>query len=344
MASETSNRKDDHLHLVMNEKVDFVNKTTGFERYDFIHYAVTDVDINKIDLSVEFFGKKINFPFMISSMTGGTDKATGINAELASVANDLNIPIGIGSQRQALENSDFHNSYKVIRKNAADVPVLANIGASEISNEFNSSDIEKIIDLVEADGLIIHLNPLQELMQKEGKPDFTNFLGNLKKLIDIIDIPVIVKEVGAGIGKKAARELLERGVKGIDVAGAGGTSWAAIEILRNGKSKSEFWDWGLPTSYCIRKVRKLKSDYDFILIASGGINNGTDIAKALALGADFTASAKILLQTLINNGAESVKNLISGWFEIVKQIMFLTGAHTLDEFNKSKLILKKELF
>ncbi len=344
MASETSNRKNDHLDLVMNRDVNFRQKTNGFEKYDFVHDAVTNVDIDELNLSFDFFGKKIDFPFMISSMTGGTDKAVNINAELAAAAEELNIPIGIGSQRQALENDEYHESYKIIRKNAANVPVLANIGASEISNNFNLSNIEKIVDLIEADGLIVHLNPLQELIQKEGKALFKNLLINLEELTGKVKIPVIVKEVGAGINKKAAKKLLDCGVKGIDVAGAGGTSWAGIEILRNGKSGSAFWDWGLPTSYCVRKIKKLKSKFDFILIASGGVNNGIDTAKALALGADMTASAKILLQTLINQSVEKVIALITDWFETVKKIMFLTGANSLDEFRSGKLILKKELY
>ncbi len=344
MASQTSERKNDHLNLVMNQNVNFQEKTNGFEKYDFVHDAVTNVDLDAIDLSTNFFDKKISLPFMISSMTGGTEKATEINAKLAEVANKLNIPIGIGSQRQALENNAHHESYKIIRKNAAGVPVLANIGASEISNNFNMTHLEKIIDLVEADGLIVHLNPLQELLQKEGKPFFKNLTENLRKVTETITLPVIVKEVGAGISKKAAKTLLDCGVKGIDVAGAGGTSWAGIEVLRNGKIKSEFWDWGLPTAYCLRKVGKLKSKYNFTLIASGGINNGFEIAKALALGADVTASAKMLLKTLINEGIESVIDLITGWFETVKKIMFLTGAQTLDEFDKSRLILKKDLY
>ncbi len=344
MASETSSRKDDQLEIVLNGQVTFLDKSNGFDNYEFLHDATTGVEIEKIDLTTEFFGHKINLPFMISSMTGGSEKSTGINEKLAVVASELGIPIGIGSQRQALENNNYHNSYKIIRKNASDVPVFANIGAAEISLKFNRDDIIKIIDLVEADGLIIHINPLQELIQKEGNPQFKDFLQNLSLITAEFDFPVIVKEVGAGISKHAAKKLLDSGARGIDVAGAGGTSWAGVELLRKGEEKSDFWDWGLPTSYCVRTVSELKADYNFTLIGSGGLKNGFDIAKAIALGADITASAKPLLDSLSSNGAGSVIDLINGWFDTVRKIMFLTGSQTLSELDKTKLIPKKNLY
>jgi isopentenyl-diphosphate delta-isomerase len=202
-----------------------------------------------------------------------------------------------------------------------------------------------LIDLVEADAFVIHLNPLQELLQPEGNPNFKGLNKSLRRLVREIDIPVIIKEVGAGISKQASKTLLETGVKGIDVAGAGGTSWAGIEMLRNKSSMNDyFWDWGLPTSFCLRENSKLKKDFNFILIGSGGINTATDAAKALALGADYVASARIILKQLDKNGIDGVKNLIIEWFDIIKKIMFLTGSHNLKSLKKNKLLRKEFLY
>jgi isopentenyl-diphosphate Delta-isomerase len=342
--NSTSDRKRDHLLLCLSDEVAFKSKRNGFENYDFIHYAITEVDPAKIELSTDFFGKTINYPFMISCMTGGTDKAVDINLKLAVIAEELKIPVGMGSQRQAFENDSYHASYKIIREHARSVPVLGNIGAAQLIH-LDASKIGFIIDLVEADALVVHLNPLQELVQNNGEPVFTGLLKRIEQLTKEISIPVIIKEVGAGISGLAAKKLLECGVKGIDTAGAGGTSWSAVEMLRNNNYDDEFlWDWGLPTSWCIKEGVKLKEQYEYMLIGSGGINTPVDMAKALALGADITASARIILQELEKYGAEAVINMIHNWFNTLKKIMYLTGSANLDEFKKNKIIIKEYLF
>ena len=339
----TSQRKKEHIELCLTDEVSFKDKTTGFEKYEFEHYAITEVDITKINFQTKFFNKKVNYPFLISCMTGGTSKAEDINAQLSVAANQLNIPLGVGSQRQALENTDYHKSYKIIRHNAPEIPVLGNLGASQISAFKNFDAVRYLVDLVEADVMVVHVNPLQELLQKHGEPAFKGFIKKLEKLVKFLEVPVFVKEVGSGISGKAALKLLEAGVKGIDTAGAGGTSWAGVEILRNNGNKSnEFWDWGLPTSFCIKEIYKLKKNYKFVLIGSGGINSAFDAAKALALGADFTASARIILQTLYKNGVDGVVKLIEDWFDTVRKIMFLTGSDSLPDFRKNKLIKKEQ--
>ena len=344
-SDSTSKRKREHIELCLTDDVAFIDKTTGFEKYDFKHFAITEVDIKKIDLKTHFFDKIINYPFLISCMTGGVTEAENINSQLAIAANQLNIPIGVGSQRQALENKDYHQSYKVLRKNAPSIPVLGNIGAAEVVKFKNIDKVRYLAELVQADAMAIHVNPLQELLQDKGEPDFKGFLKAVEKLVKYLDIPIIVKEVGAGISKKTADRLLKTGVKGIDIAGAGGTSWAAVEILRNrGNSENKFWDWGLPTSYCLRKINKLKNKYDFMLIGSGGVNNAFDAAKAFALGADFTASARIILQVLKRSGVDGVVKLIEGWFEDIKKIMFLTGSDTINELQNNKLLRKEKLY
>ena len=343
--SETSIRKKEHLHLCINENVGFITKTNGFEYYEFLHYALTEVDIQKIDLSTRLFKKKINYPFLISCMTGGTNEAEDINAQLALAAEEIKIPIGVGSQRQVLEDYNFKESYKVIRNNAPSVPVFGNIGAAEVVKFKSPHKFQKLIDLIEADAFVIHINPLQELIQHEGNPYFKGLLKNIKKIVKHIEVPIIVKEVGSGISFSAANTLLDVGVKGIDVAGAGGTSWAGVELLRNKYTEDNYlWDWGLPTSFCIREVSKLKKSYKFILIGSGGINSSISAAKALALGADLIASARTVLKKLDKNGIEGVKELIDKWFEDIKKIMFLTGSKNLNQLKRNKLIRKELIY
>jgi isopentenyl-diphosphate delta-isomerase len=341
----TSQRKREHIELCLTDKVSFKNKTSGFDKYDFEHYAITEVKLKEINFTSQFFGKEISYPFIISCMTGGTTEAENINASLAVAAEELRIPLGVGSQRQALENKDHHKSYKIIRKNAPGIPILGNLGAAEIVKLKDTSLVQYLVDLIEADAFVIHVNPLQELIQKGGEPDFGGLLVSLEKICSTIGVPVIIKEVGAGISEKAAEKLLGCGVKGIDVAGAGGTSWSGVEILRNKDNEnSYFWDWGLPTSYCLKKVGRLKNEYDFVLIGSGGIYDGVDIAKAMVLGADLTASARIILKELNGNGVSGVIDLINNWYETVKKIMFLTGCQTIEKLKKIKLIKKEELF
>ena len=342
----TSERKKEHINLCLTDDVSFKHKSNGFDKYDFVHHAATEVEIDKINFSSKFLDKKIDYPFLISCMTGGTGEAENINAQLAEVANSLNIPLGVGSQRQALENKKFHQSYKVIRKNAPSIPILGNIGASQIANSNSVEQFQFLVDLVEADALVIHLNPLQELMQEEGQPSFKGLRKKIRKVVKLLSVPVIVKEVGSGISYNTAKILLDCGVTGIDVAGAGGTSWAGVEIMRRKKNAGDdtFWDWGLPTSYCIREVKKLKKKYSFCLIGSGGISNSEDCAKALALGSDIVASARPLLQELSKSGVDGVTKLITNWFEDVRRMMFLTGSQNLNEFHRNKIIRRENLY
>lgn len=341
--TETSKRKKEHIELCLTDKVAFRSKTNGFDKYDFIHDALTEVDLSNVSFQTKLFSKKINFPFLISCMTGGTEEAENINQRLAVIAEELKIPIGVGSQRQALENKDNHNSYKVIRKTAKSVPVLGNIGAAQVVQSKNLTDILSLIDMLEADAFVVHLNPLQELLQPEGEPNFVGLLKKIEKLILKSKVPVIVKEVGSGISKDTAKRLLDIGVNGIDIAGAGGTSWAGVEIIRS-KSDKDFWDWGLPTSYCLKEIYPLKKKYKFTLVGSGGINSANDLALAFAFGADLVASARIILQTLMKNGDDAVTKLIINWFEYLKKILFLTGSECLTELKNGKLIKKEELF
>lgn len=342
--SKIVQRKKEHINLCLSNEVAYKTKSNGFENYEFEHYAITEVQFDRIDLTTKFFSKKISLPFLISSMTGGTSEAERINERLAIVANELNIPIGVGSQRLALESKKFYSTYRVIRKNSGKVPILGNIGAAQVAKSKDIiKELEFLSTLIEADAMIIHLNPLQEIFQKEGEPNFKGLLKNIEKAASKIKIPIIVKEVGCGISKLAAKKLLEVGIKGIDVAGAGGTSWTAVELMRNNQT-SIFRDWGLPTSYCLRKVNELKKDYKFLLVSSGGITNGIEIAKSIVLGADVVAAARLILQSIINQGVEGTISLITKWFDDLKKVMFLTGCQNIAELKKLKLIKKSELY
>lgn len=344
-SKSTSQRKKDHIDLCVNEDVSFKNKTNGFDKYEFEHYATTEVNFDEIDLSSKFFGEDIAYPFIISCMTGGTDEAQSINARLAEAANELKIPIGVGSQRQALESTEFHDTYKIVREKAKDVPVLGNIGAAQISQLNKISSVQYLIDLVEANAMVVHINPLQELIQRSGETNFAGLLQNIEKIAKKIKVPIIAKEVGSGISRAAAKRLLDAGVRGIDVAGAGGTSWSAVEMMRSNGIEDEYlWDWGLPTSYCVREVKKLKKSFYFTLIASGGIESGSEIAKALTLGADLAASARPVLIALDKNGTEGVAELVNGWFDTVKKIMYLVGCRSVKDLQKLKLIKKEDLY
>ncbi len=340
--SKTEKRKSDHIRISMKDDI-LYKKSSGFHNYDFVHYAASELEEIDIDISTDFFGKIIPFPFMISCMTGGNEETGNINAQLAEIANQLKIPIGVGSQRAMLESDEHVDSFALVREKAGDVPVLGNIGAAEFV-KFDSPDpINKMIDAIEADAFVIHLNLLQEMVQPEGTATFKGLIVKLAKFSREIHVPLIAKEVGFGIGKDAAETLLEAGVKGIDIAGAGGTSWSKIEYERSGSSSNEvFSEWGLPSSYCIRTVARLKRDYQFLLIGSGGIIDAESFAKSLALGADISAAARAILVTLMNDGQEAVIDLLNEWKSTLKKIMVLTNSKNLSEF-KGKAKRKKEL-
>ena len=342
---EIKERKKEHLDLCETDAVAFKKKSNGFDAYDFIHCAVTEVNPEKISFDTKFFRKKVSYPFIISCMTGGVDEANNINDKLAEVAKALNIPLGIGSMRFALNTTEFDSVLQNIRKRAGNVPIIGNIGAAQVIEYTSNPDpLIRLAEIIEADAFVVHLNPLQELLQKNGEPDMTGLIKAIGKFVKAIKIPVIVKEVGSGISHRSAKQLLKTGVKGIDVAGAGGTSWGGVEILRNKDGKNtEFWDWGLPTSYCIKEVSRLKKEHSFMLIGSGGINTAFDAAKALALGADYVASARTILQVLQKEGIDKTILHVTGWFETIKKIMYLTGSNSLHKFNKQVLIKKEDL-
>jgi isopentenyl-diphosphate delta-isomerase len=355
--TRTSSRKQQHVNISLTKDVAFRTKSSGFDRWDFLHNALPELNLSDVDPSTSFLGRKIALPFIISSMTGGYAQAERINQQLAEVCAQKKIALGVGSQRQASENVRYHRSFSVVRETAPDIPIFGNIGAAEVVKLRDASPIMRLIDLIHADGFAVHLNPLQELLQPEGNTNFCGVLDGIELLVRSLPVPIIVKEIGAGISADVAQRLIDVGVKIIDIAGAGGTSWAGVEILRRrnekeknswgdkarkkkGKSSNAeiFWDWGIPTVDALKTVCRLKSDSPSLkVIASGGISNGIDCAKSIAFGADFAASAMSILQALANGGTESVIGLIDRWEWELKGTMFLTGSRTIADLQKQIL-------
>lgn len=324
-------RKKSHVELCVGSEVRFKEKTTGFERYEFAYNALPEIDFADVDISTVFLGKQLSMPLMISSMTGGYGDATRINTQLAELCSSNGLAIGVGSMRQAITSTEFHESFRTVRTHAPRSVVAANIGAPEIAGTPDMNGIRIILDLIEADALIVHLNPLQELLQPEGTPTYRGILAGIEYLVRHTGVPVIVKEVGAGLSADVARRLLDAGVRILDVAGAGGTSWAGVELLRNTDAKplQPLWDMGIPTAECLEQLRPLKSVTQFTLIASGGINDGFMIAKSLALGADLCASARPLIKILIEGGEQALDKIIRDWELQLRAALFLTGTQSI---------------
>jgi isopentenyl-diphosphate Delta-isomerase len=321
-----SKRKREHVDIALNRDVAFRDKTAGFEAYDFVHCALPEASFDETDPGVEFLGHTLSFPFMVSAMTGGFRGAADINRRLAEVCQAERIALGVGSQRQAFENGRHLETFRVVRRAAPDIPVVGNIGASEIAGLRDFSEIERMVDLVRADAMAVHLNPLQELLQPEGNRDFRGVLDAIGRLSGALSVPLIVKEVGCGISADTARKLAAAGVTWIDVAGAGGTSWTGIESHRGARRHlaGAFWDWGIPTAVSIGMVRRVEG---VRVIASGGIRNGLDAAKAVALGADLCGAAMPVLRSL-DAGPRGFVRLISEWREQFRAVLFLTGSRT----------------
>ncbi len=344
LRTRTSSRKKQHVELVLARDVGFRHKTTGLECLEFIHNALPEIDLDDVRTGTTFLGKPVELPLIVGSMTGGYADALAINRGLAEVCEALRIPMGVGSQRQTMEDETYRRTFTVVREAAPSIPVMGNIGAAEVAKMTTADPARRLVEMLGADGFWVHLNPLQELLQPEGSPRYRGVLAGIAMLVRALPVPVLVKEIGAGISADVARRLLDAGVRHIDVAGAGGTSWAGVEILR-GKRKAaagSFWDWGIPTADALRAVASLKAAYgQFTLIGSGGISSGMDMARAIALGADLVASARPLLQTLKRGGTRALHGKISAWAAELRAVMFLTGSADLAGLQAAPLVTRE---
>jgi len=339
MLKSTQNRKRDHLKIASSKNVQFKKKTTGLEKFSFentelSYRALPEIDKNEINLKTEFLGKKFNAPLMVEAITGGVEEANKINKDIAKACEQVGIGMGIGSQRAMIEKPELKETY-FVRDIAPNIFLAGNIGVTELG-KYPTKEIGKAIDSIGADALAVHINAAQAAMQPEGETNFKNRLNEIKKIVTELKKPVYVKEVGHGIDFETAEKLAKTGIRAIDVAGAGGTSWTVIDSMRNNKSVGEtFREIGIPTIESIIQCRKA---FKGKIIASGGIRNGADCAKAIALGADLCGIALPILKAQQKGGAKEVKKYLENIIEELRTAMFLSGAKNLRQLRNKTLV------
>jgi len=341
--SDHSLRKSEHLNINLNHNVQSREITTGFENYYFIHQALPELDAYLIDLSTKLFNKRLKVPVIISAMTGGTAEAQRINENLARAAQAVGVGMGVGSQRAALDDPQLVQSYQV-RHMAPDILLFANLGAVQLNYGYGTEHCRRAVEMIEADALVLHLNPLQEALQPGGNTDFSGLLSKIERVCGELNVPVLIKEVGWGISESVARRLARAGVAGIEVAGAGGTVWSEVERLRVGNKISQnltdaFASWGIPTAESIKMVQRGAPGLP--LIASGGIRHGLDIAKAIALGADAVGLAAPLLK-VANLSSEAVIEALEELAEGLRLAMFCSGAPDVNVLKCSPYLRVRE--
>jgi len=329
---EARDRKSEHIHLALEERMQV--PLHPFDRYYFPHNALPEIDLAEIDPSVPFVNHTLQAPLLISCMTGGTEVATRINRRLATAAEELGIAVGVGSQRKAIEDPALAASFEV-REYAPSVPVLANLGAVQLNYGFGLDECRAAVEMVGANALVFHLNPLQEAIQPEGQCDFRGLLAKMGEVASRLNVPVIAKEVGSGISAATARALQGVGIGIVDCAGVGGTSWALIEAARAADSEigDIFGDWGIPTP---ENIRELSQVVGIQIIGSGGMRSGLDAAKAMALGADLVGMARPFLEAAM----ESTAAVIARAQRTIRELqvaMFCTGARTIEALQGTQL-------
>lgn len=342
MGETIDRRKAEHIDICLHQDVAGKGITTGFEQYRFLHEALPEMNFEDISLAASFLSKNLRAPFLISSMTGGTEQAADINRHLAEAAEARGWAMGLGSTRIALEKQEYAHTFQV-RKHAPSIPLIANLGAVQLNYGYDYTHCQRIIDLTEADALVLHLNSLQEVFQNNGDTNFKGLLKKIEQVCQHLDVPVGVKEVGWGIHGELARKLFQAGISFVDVAGAGGTSWSQVEKHRSDqsvkiKAAEAFADWGISTAEAILDVRR--ANPKGIVIASGGMRNGVEAAKAIALGADLVGFGRSILK----EATLSTEALIQAFerIELELQIaMFGIGAGSLNELKESDHLRKR---
>ena len=339
-------RKKEGIDLAL-QNIQAKNVSTLFECVHLIHNALPELNLSDIDTSTKFLGHDFQIPILVDSMTGGTPAALKINTRLAQVAEQFNIGMGVGSQRAGLLSSRLASTFKIVRKNAPNAFIFSNIGGAQLAEGLKTSSIRALIDMIDADALAIHLNPLQELVQPEGEPNFRGILKRIHELSKDLKIPIIVKEVGSGISPQVAVKLQKNNINAINVAGVGGTSWAGIEqkraIQANLSSKINMglllWDWGIPTAASLLLAKK---SVKLPLVSSGGMRNGLDLAKSIILGASMGAYA----QPMIKSASQSYNSLTQFVEDLhfqLKSIMFLVGAQNIKQLKSKEYVITEPL-
>lgn len=337
LPTSTSGRKAKHIEICLQEDVQGKRITNGLEAYRFRHAALPEIDFESISTETALLGKRLKAPFLVSSMTGGTERAESVNRRLAIAAQEHGWAMGLGSLRAAVEHTELAGSFQV-RRYAPDILLIANLGAVQLNYGFGVEQCRRAVEMVEADALVLHLNSLQEIFQPEGNTNFSGLLRKIEELCKGLNVPVGLKEVGWGIDGDTAARLVNAGAAFIDVAGAGGTSWSEVEKHRiqdesMRQAAETFAEWGTPTAECVLDVRAKLPQADCALIASGGIHNGLEAAKAIALGADVAGFGRSLLQSAVDS-YDSVDKLFRKLNFELRAAMFGTGSRTVAELKE----------
>jgi isopentenyl-diphosphate delta-isomerase len=335
--TKTSSRKTDHIRINLEQDVSST-LSTGLESYHFLNEALPEFNLEDVNLGNQVLGKKLSAPLLISSMTGGSQEATKINRALAEAAQEKNIAMGLGSQRAAIEDKELVSSFQV-RDVAPDILLFANLGAVQLNYGYGLDECERAVDMVGADALVLHLNALQEAVQPEGDSQFSGLLKKIEAVCKKLNVPVVAKEVGWGISASTAKKLIDAGVQAIDVAGAGGTSWSQVEMHRaenesQARLAAAFSNWGIPTAESIIQVHEAHPHIP--VFASGGLRNGVDIAKSIALGAVIGGMASPYLKAASLSSKETIKTIAEVSREL-QVCMFAAGASNLDELRNIQL-------
>jgi isopentenyl-diphosphate Delta-isomerase len=340
MTQETTirSRKADHIRINLDEDVRS-GLSTGLEHYRFTHRALPELDLDKVDLSQELFGRRLLAPLLISSMTGGTEEAARINQVLAEAAQETRIAMGVGSQRAAIEHSELAATFQV-RRYAPHALLFANLGAVQLNYGYGLEQCLRAVEMIEADALILHLNALQEAVQPEGDTRFARLAEKIALVCRELPVPVIAKEVGWGFSEADVRLLVQAGVNAIDVAGAGGTSWSQVEMYRaqtesQKRLAAAFIDWGISTSEAILNVKKAAPQ--MTILASGGLRSGVDIAKCIALGASLGGMAGPFLKAATRSLQDTIQTIL----ELKREILvctFAAGAGSLEQLQNTELL------
>ena len=340
-------RKKEGIVIPLTRNVQAKESSTYLEYVKLIHNALPEIDFDAVETSQKFLGHNFKAPIIIDSMTGGTPEATRINSRLSLAAEKFGLGMGLGSQRAGLLSSELAETYSIARSNAPNAFLVANIGGAQLSKGLKIKDIRNMIQMIEANALVVHLNPLQELIQPEGEPKYKGVLSKIKEICSNFDIPIIVKEVGAGISMDVARRLQSAGVSAINVAGSGGTSWAGVEKLRAETAHDSnkinlgelFWDWGIPTAVSLIEVRK---SVKIPVIASGGIRNGLEIAKCIAMGANMCGMAFPFLRHA-SKSLEALYEFTNRTLMELRSAMFLVGSKNINQLGKTRFMTTGEL-
>lgn len=343
---KTVKRKGEHIRICLQEQVQSIGIDTGFGRYRFLHSALPELNYREIDTTTYFLGKRMLAPLLVSSMTGGTGEASSINRRLAEAAEARGWAMGLGSMRAAIENDKLTETFGV-RREAPSIPLIANLGAVQLNYGYGVDECRRAVELAEADALVLHLNSLQEVFQPEGDTDFHGLLSRIGDVCRNAGVPVGIKEVGWGVDAKTAAALISVGVAFIDVAGAGGTSWSQVEKYRSSdplraNAAAAFADWGIPTAECVRDVRAALPES--CIIASGGMKNGVDAAKAIALGADLAGYGRMLLSGAAKKQTDYTSELHAQMEQVefeLRTAMFGIGCRTIQELRSTDRLLEQ---